>query len=171
MKRSDFFKVGFTVMAAFLMSMNFVACAKKNVDTADQKPEAAVKAEAQPEAAPAEVKKDAAPAEPPVVFGKGAVKSTTAKVVAVDMNKRVVTLKKASGEQFSMTVDKKAKNLPQVKVGDDVTAKYYESLTVRVLKPGEAEVPQATNQSVITAPEGQKPAGVATTQFAQHCPA
>lgn len=162
MKRSSCFTVASTLAIALLLTISFVACAKKTADPMP-KMEAEAKAEVKQEVKP-EPQKAVAPEDLPVVFGKGEVRTLTATVSAIDMKKRLVTLKKPNGEVFTIIADAKVKNLPQVKVGDEVTTKYYESISIRVLKADEPEVPQAASESVIAAPLGQKPAGIATAQ-------
>jgi Cu/Ag efflux protein CusF len=87
----------------------------------------------------------------------------TATVQAVDLDKRVVTLKGEQGNIFDLKVGEEAKNLPQVKVGDLVTVKYYESLAFEVTKPGQAVAAGAT-AGVASAKPGEKPAAVAAGQ-------
>lgn len=87
----------------------------------------------------------------------------TATVQAIDLAKRVVTLKGEKGNVFDLKVGEEAKNLPQVKVGDLVTIKYYESLAFEVTKPGQAVAVGAT-AGVASAKPGEKPAGVAAGQ-------
>ncbi|MBI5582256.1 MAG: hypothetical protein HY892_00380 [Deltaproteobacteria bacterium] len=87
----------------------------------------------------------------------------TATVQAIDLDKRVVTLKGEKGNVFDLQVGEEAKNLPQVKVGDLVTVKYYESLAFEVTKPGQAVGVGAT-AGVAAAKPGEKPAGVAAGQ-------
>jgi Cu/Ag efflux protein CusF len=87
----------------------------------------------------------------------------TATVQAVDLDKRVVTLKGEQGNVFDLKVGEEAKNLPQVKVGDLVTVKYYESLAFEVTKPGQAVAAGAT-AGVASAKPGEKPAAVAAGQ-------
>jgi len=83
----------------------------------------------------AQATKGAAPAEQPrVVKERTAV--MTATVQAIDLNTRIVTLKGPKGEVRDIKVGEEAVNLPQVKVGDLVTVKYYESLAIEVIKPG-----------------------------------
>ncbi len=65
------------------------------------------------------------------------VATVTAEVLAIDLNARVVTLRGPEGNVFDLKVGEEAKNLPQLKVGDLVTAKFYESIVVEVRKPGE----------------------------------
>jgi hypothetical protein len=86
-----------------------------------------------------------------------------ATVEAIDLDTRVVRLKGPKGNVFDLKVGEEAKNLPQVKVGDVVTAKYYESLAVEVKKPGESGGVTASG-AVATAEPGAKPAGVVASQ-------
>lgn len=90
--------------------------------------------------------------------------TVTATVQALDLEKRVVTLKGPKGNIFDVKVGPQAKNLDQVKVGDEVVITYYESVAYRLLKPGEAPVPTTQTDMVETAAKGAKPAGVAGTQ-------
>jgi Cu/Ag efflux protein CusF len=87
----------------------------------------------------------------------------TATVQAIDLEKRVVTLKGEEGNIFDLKVGEEAKNLPQVKVGDLVTVQYYESLAFEVTKPGQA-VAVGSTTGVAAAKPGEKPAGVAAGQ-------
>ena len=54
-------------------------------------------------------------------------------------------------------------NLPQVKVGDLVTVKFYESLAVEVMKPG-AVSGAGEKSAVVRAKPGEMPAGMAARQ-------
>jgi hypothetical protein len=89
--------------------------------------------------------------------------SLTATVVAIDQATRSVTLKGPQGNELSFKADEAVKNLPQVKVGDEVSVSYYESLVMRVLKPEEAAVNQA-GAGAATAKPGEKPAGIGATE-------
>lgn len=152
------------MMLALFLLFNLSACAEKKAADPEPKAEAKISDQAKPEAQP-QPAKAVKPENLPGVFGNSQTKTITARVEAIDLEKRIVTLNKASGEQIKFAADKKVKNLPQVKVGDEVKCKIYESLTVRVLEKDEPDVPQATSETIQTSPEGQKPAGVATTQF------
>jgi ribosomal 50S subunit-recycling heat shock protein len=88
------------------------------------------------------------------------VVTLTATVEAIDLTKRLVTLKGPRGKVVTVTVDERVKNLPQVQVGDQVVVKYYESIALRVLPPGEATPSASATGAVATAQPGQKPAGV-----------
>jgi hypothetical protein len=86
-----------------------------------------------------------------------------ATVQAIDLPKRVVTLKGSKGNIFDLKVGEEAKNLPQIKVGDLVTVQYYESLAFQVIKAGQAGV-ESAGSGVARAKPGGKPGGVAANQ-------
>lgn len=91
------------------------------------------------------------------------VTTVKATVQAINLDTRVVTLKGPKGNVFDLKVGEEAKNLPQVKVGDEVVAKYYESIAVEVKKPGEPGGVTASG-AVATAEPGAKPAGMVANQ-------
>jgi Cu/Ag efflux protein CusF len=102
----------------------------------------------------------AAPAETQPSGKKERTVSATATVQAIDLEKRIVTLKGPKGNIFDVTVGEEARNLPQVKVGDLVTVKYYESMAYRLLKPGEATAGTQEAEIISRAKPGAKPGGV-----------
>jgi hypothetical protein len=94
---------------------------------------------------------------------KEKVVTGTATVQAVDLDKRVVTLKRADGSVFDLAVGPEVRNLPQVKAGDEVVVKYYQSIAVQVKKPGAAEGTEV-KETVARAKPGEKPAGAVAKQ-------
>lgn len=82
----------------------------------------------------------------------------TATVQAIDQATRVVTLKGPQGNTVTFKVDDAVRNLPQVSVGDEVSVSYYESLVLRVLKPEEAAINEAS-AGTARAKAGEMPAG------------
>jgi Cu/Ag efflux protein CusF len=96
--------------------------------------------------------------------GLGESATVTATVQAVDLEKRIVTLKGPEGRVFDLKVGPEARNLPQVKPGDIVVAKYFEAVAVEVKKGGVGLRSKESETAVSRAPLGEKPAGaVATT--------
>ena len=65
--------------------------------------------------------------------------SVTAKVEAVDLEKREITLKGPLGNVETLTVEKTVKRLDEVKPGDEVTAKYYVSVAAELREPTQQE--------------------------------
>ena len=87
-----------------------------------------------------------------------------ATVEAVDYLTRMVTLKDSQGRSVTFKAGDEVKNLIRVNVGDVVKYKYYESLTVRVLKVGEA-FPKAGESAVMSrAKKGEMPGGIKGTE-------
>ena len=87
----------------------------------------------------------------------------TATVVAIDLEKRIVTLKGEDGEVRDVKVGQEAVNLPQVKVGDLVTVKFYESIAVEVIKPG-TYAGTGEKTAIVRAKPGEMPGGMAARQ-------
>ncbi len=87
----------------------------------------------------------------------------TATVAAVDLQKRIVTLKGPDGDVRDIKVGEEAVNLPQVKVGDIVTVRFYESIAVEVIKPGTA-VAAGAPAAIVRAKPGEMPGGMAARQ-------
>ncbi len=96
--------------------------------------------------------------KPGVVVTDAAV--ITATVEAVDYEKRTVTLKGADGQSKTIKIDKRARNLDQVKVGDKVTVELFESVAIFVRK-STAPADVAETAAVQVAPKGEKPEVVA----------
>ena len=86
--------------------------------------------------------------------------SVTATVQAIDLEKRELTLKGPLGNVTTLTVDKAVKRLDEVKVGDDVTAKYYVSVAAELREPTDEEKqsPLVVAEGVAKAPKGTAPA-------------
>jgi Cu/Ag efflux protein CusF len=68
----------------------------------------------------------------------------TGVVEAVDAATRTVTIKKSDGTVVTTVAGPDIKRFDEVKVGDTITARYYDTLVVRVKQPGEMEVASAT---------------------------
>ena len=83
--------------------------------------------------------------------------SSTARVKAIDQKTRKVTLEAADGSLVKFRAGDQVRNLAQVKVGDEVTATYYESLAFQVKKPGDASMGTVVGQEMARAKPGEKP--------------
>jgi len=96
----------------------------------------------------------------PGAVAGAATTQITAKVIAVDPAQRTVTLQAASGKTRTIEVGDKVRNFDQIKVGDQVHAKYTQALALE-LKKGVADMPAPTEEHAITpAPAaGAKPGG------------
>jgi Cu/Ag efflux protein CusF len=85
--------------------------------------------------------------------------TATARVKGIDLPTRRVTLERADGSEVTFYADDTVRNLPQVKVGDEVTASYYESLAYEVKRPGAATPGATVAEEAARAKLGEKPAG------------
>lgn len=82
-----------------------------------------------------------------------------AKVDAVDYGKRLVTLTGPQGNTVVVKAGPEIRNLDQVKPGDQLVVKHYESVALFVRKS--AEPPQVAEMAAVAvAAPGQKPEGV-----------
>jgi hypothetical protein len=70
----------------------------------------------------------------------GEAKTTTATVEAIEAKSRTLTLKQPDGTYVEMVVPESVKRFSEVKVGDKITAKYYENIVLRLKHPGEKDV-------------------------------
>ena len=86
----------------------------------------------------------------------------TGTVEAIDHAARVLTLRDEAGKLDTVDVPKSVERFDAVKVGDKVTATYYDNVTVRLKKPGEASVNSL--EGALTPAAGEKPAGTLATQ-------
>ena len=107
--------------------------------------------------------KSAGTAEPPS-WASANMFEETATVQAVDQSTRMVTLKGPKGNSITFKAGDDVRNLAQVKVGDEVTFTYFESLAVRVLKEGEVFPASGESASMSRAEPGKKPGGEIGTE-------
>jgi hypothetical protein len=83
----------------------------------------------------------------------------TGVVEAIEASTRTVTLRKPDGTFVSTVAGPDIKRFAEVKVGDKVTARYYDNVVVRLKRPGEPEgysASKATTPSEQTLPGGTK---------------
>jgi len=95
--------------------------------------------------------------------GKAAVAATvdiTATIVAIDKTTRDITLKGPKGNEDVVTAGPEIKNFDQLKVGDQVHAKYFESLVLELKKGGGMAVAREESKDAMGAAPGAQPAGM-----------
>ena len=104
---------------------------------------------------------DQPPATKPLSAERSILVSVTAKVQAIDLDKREVTLKGPLGNVTTFEVDERVKRLNEVSVGDDVTADYYVSLAGEAAGAhrGREDAPLTVLTDGARAPQGTSPAG------------
>jgi len=83
-------------------------------------------------------------------------------VEAVDHGYRVLTVKDDKGEFVTVDIPEGVERFSQVKVGDKIMIRYFNTVTVRVKKAGEPDV--NTLAASVTPAPGAKPVGTAAKQ-------
>jgi hypothetical protein len=102
-----------------------------------------------------------AQAQAPLTKKDAVLVSVTAKVEALDLATREVTLRGPLGNVVTFTVDKRITRLNEVKVGDEVTADYYVAYAAELRPPTDQEKanPIQVLKETAKAPAGTEPAG------------
>ena len=88
-----------------------------------------------------------------------------ATVESIDPATRSVTLKLASGKSRTVVASEEVRNFDQIKVGDKITVRYVEAVTLELKKDGKAIVGRTETASMDRAAPGQKPGGVAQREI------
>jgi hypothetical protein len=91
----------------------------------------------------------------------GKTETVTATVEAIETGTRTVYLRKSDGTYEAVYVPQDVKRFDSLKVGDKITARYYENVVLRLHAPGEKPVNEAS-RAVTPAPQGT--AGTAARQ-------
>jgi hypothetical protein len=92
----------------------------------------------------------------------GDTATITASVEAIDASTRTVTLKGPKGNYVDVVVPDTVTRFSEIKVGDKITARYYENIVLRVQQPGEKAVD--SDATAVTKGSGTKPGATAATQ-------
>jgi uncharacterized protein YcnI len=92
----------------------------------------------------------------------GEAHTVTATVEAMEKSTRMLTLKTPDGKLTTVTVPSDVKRYDGLKVGDQITAKYYDNVVLRKKAPGEKDVDTLTG--AVTPSPGAKPTGTASAQ-------
>ena len=92
----------------------------------------------------------------------GETTTITATVEAIDATTRTITVKGPEGNFVPITVPKSMERFSEVKVGDTITARYYDNIVIRLKPAGEPAVD--TTSDAVTKSGGASPAGTAATQ-------
>jgi hypothetical protein len=86
----------------------------------------------------------------------------TATIEAIDQATRTLTVKGKDGIYETLVAGPEMKRFSELKVGDTITARYYDNVVVRLKKPGEPAVD--VDSETVTRSKGAAPAGTAATQ-------
>lgn len=85
----------------------------------------------------------------------------TATITAINPATREITFKGPQGNSVTLTATEAVKRFSELKVGDQVTVTYTQSLAARLAKPGEATASAAAD---VGASKGPKPGGAAKAE-------
>jgi Cu/Ag efflux protein CusF len=99
-------------------------------------------------------------AQKPVAMGE--VMTETATIVAINSAARMVTLKDKMGLTMDVVCGPEVQRFDALKVGDQVTFRYHESLVTAISAPGTAKPPVSTG---ITRTPGAAPGGTIARQM------
>lgn len=75
-------------------------------------------------------------------------KTVTATIEAIETSSRVVTLKTSAGNRLHVTAPEEMDGFTRLKLGDVVTATYFEAVVVRLVRPGSA-APSGTPTTMV----------------------
>jgi Cu/Ag efflux protein CusF len=89
------------------------------------------------------------------------VAEVEAQVVGVNKKTREIKLKTRDGETTSITAGKEVENFAQIKKGDWLKVRYYESLTLELKKGGGDPIVVSDTSDIVRAQPGQKPGAMA----------
>jgi hypothetical protein len=92
----------------------------------------------------------------------GDKETVTGTVESIEAGTRTMTVKGPDGNYHTFTVPEDVKRFSAIKVGDKITATYYENIVLRVKHPGEKAVD--TDKAAMTPAAGAKPGGTVATQ-------
>ncbi|RPH61362.1 MAG: hypothetical protein EHM89_07370 [Acidobacteria bacterium] len=95
---------------------------------------------------------------------QGAEISETVTIEAIDYKARLVTLKDSDGFSDTVYAGPEVKRFNELKVGDKVTFRYYESVVYQIRKPGAQAAAKPTETAGIVRSEGAKPGATVSQQ-------
>jgi hypothetical protein len=90
------------------------------------------------------------------------MRTETGTIEAIEAASRTVTLKKADGTYVTTVAGPEIKRFAELKIGDKVSARFYETVIVRLKKPGEPDV--NTAEKKVTPSDTVLPGGTKAKQ-------
>jgi ribosomal 50S subunit-recycling heat shock protein len=88
----------------------------------------------------------------------------TTKIEAIDKTERLLTLKDKDGEVETIYCGPEVKRFDELKVGDTITIRYYESVAYAIRKPGQPSGLPAQTGPTVTRGQGARPSGTIARQ-------
>jgi Cu/Ag efflux protein CusF len=102
-------------------------------------------------------------AQTPKPVSQAAAVTETAVIVAIDSTNRLITLKAENGATDTVVAGPEVKRFNELKVGDKVTFRYYESVVYAIQQPG-AKPPAGASAGLVRG-TGPKPGGTMSEQL------
>ncbi len=96
---------------------------------------------------------------------QGDVIEVTSSIEALDKTARLVTLKGPDGILDTVAVGPEVKRFDELKVGDKVTFRYYDSLVYKIRKPGDAATTPPSGETAVVRSTGPKPGATISEQM------
>jgi len=93
---------------------------------------------------------------------QGEMATISATVEAINASTRTITLKGPNGNYHDVFVPESVTKFPEIKVGDTITARYYDNIVLRLKAPGEKAVD--SDATDVTRGSGTKPGITASKQ-------
>lgn len=88
----------------------------------------------------------------------------TTKIEAIDKTARLITLKDQDGETETIYCGPEVKRFDELKVGDTITFRYYESVAYAIRKPGQPSGLPAQTGPTVSRGTGARPGGTISDQ-------
>jgi Cu/Ag efflux protein CusF len=104
-------------------------------------------------------------AQTPKPVSQSAVLETTATITAIDKGARMITLEDEDGESETIFAGPEVKRFDELKVGQKVTFRYYESMVTQVRKPGEAGATPPSGVPKLSRGTGATPSATVAQQL------
>jgi Cu/Ag efflux protein CusF len=92
------------------------------------------------------------------------VTEVTTKIEAIDKTARMITLKDKDGDMETIHCGPEVKRFDELKVGDTVTFRYYESTAYTIRKPGQPSGLPSKTGPAVTRSQGPRPGGTIAQQ-------
>ncbi len=92
----------------------------------------------------------------------GEEKTVSATIEAIERNTRLLTIKEANGEYVEISVPADVRRFDTLKVGDKITARYYDNIVLRLKLPGEKALDSSSD--TLTPGSGAKAGGTMASQ-------
>ena len=108
-------------------------------------------------------------AVPAIVLAQKPIEKTealemTATIEAIDHTERLLTLKDTDGDVETIYAGPEVKRFSELKVGDKVTLRYYESMAYVIRKPGQPAPAPASGKTTTTPGTGARPGATMSKQ-------